>query len=442
MWSDELDKKIKEATEGNHPAYDDKAWDKMEVLLDKHLPLEKKRRRFIFLISLLLVGTATFFAWQKSGKNVVSEEKNTGIQSQSINKQPGGESDIARSSNKTTPIDAIVPTDQVIITTAPGKDNPNEIKLKNQTVVAGDVNTNNRKKTIIQAQQFEQQQSSAVVGNNPKPKSQENISADQEHRGQNALVVAIDKNGVSNKVTDVPGNAPVPLTQQGKTPGEKKHADSTEAKDAITRAKPPKQKSSAASKFSLSLSAGPDISGIGMNNPGKWTLQYGIGLTYAVSKKVSIRTGFFAGHKIYTADSTEYHSTSYPPKLQRIEANCLVYEIPVSLIYNFPSVKKHNWFIAGGLSSYVMKKETYDYYYEDSWGQNRTYTHIYKNENSHLFSVINLSGGYQYHFSDRLSLMAEPYVRIPLSGIGSGKVKLNSGGVLFSLGFKPFLKKN
>jgi len=56
--------------------------------------------------------------------------------------------------------------------------------------------------------------------------------------------------------------------------------------------------------------------------------------------------------------------------------------------------------------------------------------------------VINLSGGYQYHFSDRLSLMAEPYVRIPVSGIGSGKVKLNSGGVLFSLGFKPFLKKN
>ena len=66
----------------------------------------------------------------------------------------------------------------------------------------------------------------------------------------------------------------------------------------------------------------------------------------------------------------------------------------------------------------------------------------YKNENSHIFSVINLSGGYQYHFSDRFSLMAEPYVKIPLSGVGQGKVNLNSGGILFTAGFKPFLKKN
>ena len=68
MWSDELDNKMKEATEGYHPAYDDKAWDKMEVLLDKHLPQEKKRRRFILLLlPLLLVGTGIFLVIQKRG---------------------------------------------------------------------------------------------------------------------------------------------------------------------------------------------------------------------------------------------------------------------------------------------------------------------------------------------------------------------------------------
>jgi hypothetical protein len=33
--------------------------------------------------------------------------------------------------------------------------------------------------------------------------------------------------------------------------------------------------------------------------------------------------------------------------------------------------------------------------------------------------------------------MAEPYVKIPLTGVGFGKVKLASAGVLFSVGIHP-----
>ena len=35
MQFDDFDKKIKEAAEHHHPAYDEKAWDKMEKLLDQ-----------------------------------------------------------------------------------------------------------------------------------------------------------------------------------------------------------------------------------------------------------------------------------------------------------------------------------------------------------------------------------------------------------------------
>jgi hypothetical protein len=89
-----------------------------------------------------------------------------------------------------------------------------------------------------------------------------------------------------------------------------------------------------------------------------------------------------------------------------------------------------------------MKEETYDYVHKYSSGQVHYTTVKYKNENAHFFSVANLSGGYQYHFSDRFSLMAEPYVKIPLTGVGQGKVQLNSGGILFTAAFKPFFRKN
>ena len=42
MLDDENDKRIKEAADNYHPEYDDTAWEKMEQLLDEHLPAEKE----------------------------------------------------------------------------------------------------------------------------------------------------------------------------------------------------------------------------------------------------------------------------------------------------------------------------------------------------------------------------------------------------------------
>ena len=38
MQFEKFDKKIREAADHHHPAYDDNAWDKMEKLLNKHMP--------------------------------------------------------------------------------------------------------------------------------------------------------------------------------------------------------------------------------------------------------------------------------------------------------------------------------------------------------------------------------------------------------------------
>ena len=53
------------------------------------------------------------------------------------------------------------------------------------------------------------------------------------------------------------------------------------------------------------------------------------------------------------------------------------------------------------------------------------------NENKHVFSIVNLSAGYEKTWN-RFGLQVSPYAKLPLKGIGGGKVKLASAGVLVS----------
>ena len=67
MWDEEINKKIKDAADQYHPAYDDAAWGKMEQMLDEHLPQKKDRRRIIYFIPLaiLVAGLALFMIFHK-----------------------------------------------------------------------------------------------------------------------------------------------------------------------------------------------------------------------------------------------------------------------------------------------------------------------------------------------------------------------------------------
>jgi hypothetical protein len=88
------------------------------------------------------------------------------------------------------------------------------------------------------------------------------------------------------------------------------------------------------------------------------------------------------------------------------------------------------------MSSYIMKEEKYDYLYEYPGGPPWTYNWDLKNKNKHLFSVLSLSAGYTRKLGRIFSVSAEPYFKMPLSGVGFGKVQLNSTGVIVTLSTK------
>ena len=431
MLFDNFDKKIKEAAEQHHPAYDENAWRKMESLLNQHLPQEKNRRRFFLLaFTILLVGGGSFILFSKP------HAKNSDQLVQAKN-----------SASSKTQTDK---TDKSTAVVEPGVDNTNNEITNDNTVatVAGSA-TNIADKT----------------GNSPVITDQKIILPRQSKQkvDKNDLLVnntIVDRNkevagNEAEKKNDVVQRSPVTLQPDERIGKNENPANNPVAKGgevvnntqqvqgASTKKPAPKNgRPDRMSGFSFFVSTGPDVSKAQNSKTGKVTMSWGLGVAYTLNR-LTLKTGVFSATKIYWAGPDDYKlSYTPPPNLKFIgaDANCRVIEIPVKLSYSFAVKDRSNWFAGAGLSSYLMKREDYSYEFTTSGGNSYYHSWETKNENKHYFSVLNLSGGYSYQLSNTISLSAEPYLEVPLTGIGAGKVHLNSGGILFTVGVSPFRK--
>lgn len=438
MLSEQFDKKVKEAADNHHPSYDEGAWIRMEKLLNKHLPQKKDgRKRIVFILFVflfLLLGGGSYLMIAKPWQHENSISHNNKNHRKNI---PAGAEKYA------------------------GADNSEKTKSISSV-------DNNKFFNPVEGGLAKRRQ-----------KSSTDIIYDEENTADVAYMPVIKKNKVGKKTNDLS----IPVKDHSNTGAKEdeifqqrdkaddiiseplkeaakafESTNTTEQKlnndipvDSIEKigkevplkvAKRTKGNARKNNSLTFSLSAGPDISFAGLGKPGKAKLLIGAGVGYTFRNKLTLRTGFYSARKIYSAGPEQYHPPAYSwisyYDLKDVDADCKVFEIPVSLSYIFSHTAKQNWFGSAGLSSYIMKSESYDYIYKNSSGQLSTQNWTLKNKNKHYFSILTLSGGYERKINNTFSITAEPYLKIPVTGIGYGKVKLNSAGLLLSAGIRPF----
>jgi hypothetical protein len=204
-----------------------------------------------------------------------------------------------------------------------------------------------------------------------------------------------------------------------------------------------KSQSSKSKKFYVGLMGGVDLTTIKFQKIEEAGYDYGVLLGYQFAPKWSVETGLFMDKKFYYSKG-EYFNTSkmyLPPnsKILEVSGNCDMYEIPLNVRYNFSSSAKRTWFATAGASSYLMKKEDYGYlYYYGSSGTTAMHYKQYENASSHFFSVAQFSGGYTHKIGKIGDLRIEPYVKVPLAGMGTGNVPLFSTGIHLGITRKLF----
>ncbi len=481
MQDEQMDHIIREAAEKHHPDYADKAWQEMNQLLDKHLPEEKPKRRFLLLWALLiLVAGGAFFTiiklktnkpqtaglsqLDKADKPVSSntigstDDKSTISKENNLQAHITDHSDNINDVNTTDSAPADASESQKVVGSKQ-KEQPRINGINQSTELTSEPNDlTSKTKTFARIRSNSKggsririSQGGANTENKEGVTNDKGVAKIQDEEESNAVAPVMDNSKeISVKLTNTTDtnqdNTVTSDTATKTTTSIKKlaAADSTSAA-SMPLTKKKVRNAGFGNNFALLVSTGTDLSFIKTTKLGKATILYGASLGYNI-KRFTVRGGFYVSDKIYTAGKNDYYIDPAAPvyfrgELQYINADCKVYEIPLQVTYNFGKRKNHNWFAGAGISSVIMKTETYDYFWKNPLGTilNKAYT--YSNENEHFLSTLTLSGGYKYSLNKRIFVMAEPYLKLPLTGIGAGKIKLNSGGVLLTAGIRPFGKK-
>ena len=153
---------------------------------------------------------------------------------------------------------------------------------------------------------------------------------------------------------------------------------------------------------------------------------------YKFSKIFSIETGISLQSKEYYTTSNDFNKNVLQAtgNVLWVEAENKLIEIPISLKIDLLNKKQHSLFANIGVSSYIVNKEIYEYEQELS-GVHTNETVQYKTATSNFLGAYNFSFGYQYQFKKIGSIRVEPYLSIPLNGVGRSNQPIVSKGIYF-----------
>ncbi|MGZ5133492.1 MAG: outer membrane beta-barrel protein [Flavitalea sp.] len=456
----DLDRLSREAAEQFDVDQNTSGWEKLEHKLNHLMPAagRRERRRFLFFIWLFALLSGGGLVWLLTGKNSSDLMKSTELTSNNTSKDLNNSEVIKAPSNKEHA------TLETLEKTIPGQEpenvnlNPGAQKLAHEGVesIPNPLTTINQPGDRKNKSGVNQKRTRTVMG----IKRVGLVEKKDPTTFSNPSSFPVNTSDAGNEkylVTGKEMGQPVTLslnTQSMLFPGPEnptllppdfifQSPPSQLAKDGHTAAK--KSQSSGRLSFKNGLELGaviaPDMSTVEFTHSDKVGFSFGLQIGYRLSQRWSLSTGVLYTKKNYTSHGKDFN----PPKgswldnvtLDMVEGNCYMFDIPINIRYDLNQNNKQRLFVSTGLSSYIMKKEDYHYYYQYTNGSPGYRHRSSSSTERHWLGIVNISAGFEKNINQKFSVQAEPYLKIPLQGIGYGNMQLSSYGMYFSLKYKP-----
>ncbi|MDO6429827.1 outer membrane beta-barrel protein [Flavitalea sp. BT771] len=197
--------------------------------------------------------------------------------------------------------------------------------------------------------------------------------------------------------------------------------------------------------ITFGLQVAPDFASVNALAGDKPGSSIGVTVDYQVLDRWHLGTGLLFSRKNYTARATDFKA---PPDYYRsvglkdvdfIKGKMNMLEIPLNLRYDFSVTGNTVFFASGGVSTYLFGSERNKYYF-DFFGREVCREFQYTNKQG-ILSSANLSLGVETGISNDFSIMVAPYMKLPLSDLGFGRVRMSSVGINVGLRYSPVLSR-
>ncbi|MEM6726145.1 MAG: hypothetical protein AAF598_19030 [Bacteroidota bacterium] len=193
-------------------------------------------------------------------------------------------------------------------------------------------------------------------------------------------------------------------------------------------------------EFTIGLRAGLEMVSAGTDDFGEFSYHFGLDTEYRFARNWSLGLGGHISRKIYQAQMEDYKAPmgfwTRGIAADNTEAACTILEIPLSASYYFNGYQRNGFYAKGGMTTYFMLREEYLYNYNNPEPDLRKQWRE-QNGSRHYFALLHFATGFQQRIGRSYSIQYEPYLQVPLSGVGHGDVKLFTIGtaIRFNFGF-------
>ena len=202
------------------------------------------------------------------------------------------------------------------------------------------------------------------------------------------------------------------------------------------------------SRYVLSAFGSSDFSTVGFFKDPQAGFTLGTKLGVQFARKFQLDIGFAYSLKKYGSVGNEYNIEGGWDTMVGIDPSWMdgkgnVLQIPIEASYYFNGYEKSSIFVNAGISSFLFNSEWYGFKYDEVELLNNpnatpieeiTMSDINR-RNFHPAGIARISIGYQKIISPNMAFELSPYLQIPLTGIGEGKVDLYTAGVQFAVKF-------
>jgi hypothetical protein len=187
-------------------------------------------------------------------------------------------------------------------------------------------------------------------------------------------------------------------------------------------------------RFYWGIVAGPQFNEVKHQGMKKAGMEGGVLIGYKLKERLALESGILFSKKYYFSEGKYFDmgkmGSSMPPdmKILSLQGSSSVFEIPVRLKFDLVKKNDKRLFVTGGVSSYLLVQEKNDYHTMMN-GTEDDMTASYKKAGSYAAAALHLGAGYEQKLSKRNYLRIEPYIQVPIQGIGVGAMPVTSAGL-------------